>query len=382
MNWKKATGLGLATIVGVSLLATACAAPATSTPTSAPTKPAAAPTGAAPAATKAPSAPAATTAPATQPAATKPVATAPAKTSFPEKGKAITFIVPYPAGGATDIGGRLLCASMEKELGVPIQVVNKGGAGSQTGLTELAGAKPDGYTIGFANIPTAILIYMDPERKASFNGKSFVPIGVHVLDPSAIGVAANSPFKTLKDLVDAGKAKPDTIRFGSDGPMTDDHLGIYLLEKSSGAKFVNVGFDGGAQVLTAVLGGHIEASFGHVGDFVSQVKSGNIRVLSVLDNEKSKFFPDVPTMKEAGYDAINSSARTVVAPAGTPKEIVDTLSAAMKKAMQDPEQVKKLEDSGLTLRYMDAAQSSSFWAELETKSKVLVDQVRAEQKTK
>ena len=365
--------LMLAAAVAVSVVAASCT-PAAPAPTVAPTKaPAAAPTAA-------PAAPAPTKAAAPPTAVPSPQPTVPPKSSFPEKGKTITFIVPYPAGGATDIGARLLCASMEKELGVPIQVVNKGGAGSQTGLTELAGAKPDGYTIGFANIPTAILIYLDPERKATFNAKSFVPIGVHVVDPSAIGVAANGPYKSLKDLVDAGKAKPDTIKFGSDGPMTDDHLGIYLLEKASGAKFVNVGFDGGAQVLTAVLGGHIDASFGHVGDFVSQVKSGNVRVLAVADTERSKFFPDVPTMKEAGYDAVNSSSRTVVAPAGTPKEIVDTLSAAMKKAMQDPEQIKKLEDSGLTLRYMDAAQTAAFWAESEAKSKTLVDTVRAEQK--
>jgi len=370
MKRKMVFGLCISAIASIVLLA-ACSTSASPTPTAAPTKAAAAP---------ASSQAAPTSAPAAQPAPTKAAEAATSKVSFPEKGKSITFIVPYPAGGATDIGARLLCASMEKELGVPIQVINKGGAGSQTGLTELAGSKPDGYTIGFANIPTAILIYLDPERKASFNAKSFVPIGVHVVDPSAIGVAANGPYKTLKDLVDAGKAKPDTIKFGSDGPMTDDHLGIYLLEKASGAKFVNVGFDGGAQVLTAVLGGHIDASFGHVGDFVSQVKSGNVRVLSVLDTERSKFFPDVPTMKEAGYDAINSSSRTVVAPAGTPKEIVDILSAAMKKAMQDPEQIKKLEDSGLTLRYMDAAQSAAFWAESETKSKALVDTVRAEQK--
>jgi tripartite-type tricarboxylate transporter receptor subunit TctC len=322
---------------------------------------------------------AACSSPATQPAqpAAPATAAAPAKKiNYPENGKAITIIVPFAAGGSTDIGARLLATGMEKALGVPVQVENKGGAGSQTGLTEIARAKPDGYTLGFANLPTANLVYTDPERKAVFSAKDFQPIGVQVVDPSAIGVKADGPYKTLKDLIDASKAQPEKVKFGSDGPMTDDALGIFQLEKATGAKFANVGFDGSAPNLAAVMGNHIDGSFGHVGDFVGPSKAGQIRVLAVADTQRSPFFPDVPTLQEAGYNIVNSSTRTLVAPAGVSKEIVDILSAAMKKAMDEPEHKQKMQDSGLTLRYMDPAQAAAVWAQMDILAKQLVDASR------
>jgi len=362
MTRKQVFGLCVSTVAALAVISAACSSPAAPAPTAAPKQeatkaPAAQPTAQAPAPTKAAESPA-------------------KKVSFPESGKAITIIVPFAAGGSTDIGARLLAAGMEKALGVPVQVQNRGGAGSQTGLTEIARSKPDGYTLGFANLPTANLVYTDPERKAVFSGKDLQPIGVQVVDPSAIGVSASSSYKTVKDLVDAAKGAPEKIKFGSDGPMTDDHLGIFQLEKASGVKFANVGFDGSAPNLAALVGGHIDASFGHVGDFVSPSKAGQVRVVAVADSQRSPFFPDVPTLQEQGYKVVNSSTRTLVAPAGVPKEIVDVLSAAMKKAMDEPDHKQKMQDAGLTLRYMDPAQASALWAEMDTLAKALVAEVR------
>ena len=179
MTRSKVFGLCVSAVASLALFAAACSSPAAPAPTTAPAAPAA------------PKAAEPTKAPAAAPA--QPTAAPAPKATYPEKGKAITMIVPFGAGGSTDIGARLLAVGMEKELGTPVNVQNKGGAGSQTGLTELAGAKPDGYTIGFANLPTANLVYSDPDRKANFSAKSFQPIGSQVVDPSAIGVAANSP---------------------------------------------------------------------------------------------------------------------------------------------------------------------------------------------
>ncbi|HEX9015284.1 MAG TPA: tripartite tricarboxylate transporter substrate binding protein [Chloroflexota bacterium] len=358
MTRSKVFGLCVSAVASLALFAAACSSPAPAAPTAAPK--AAEPTKA--------------SAPAAQPTAA-PAAAAP-KAAFPEKGKSISMIVPFGAGGSTDIGARLLAAGMEKELGVSVQVINRGGAGSQTGLTELAGAKPDGYTIGFANLPTANLVYTDPDRKANFSAKSFQPIGSQVVDPSAIGVKADGPYKTLKDLVAAGKSKPGDVKLGSDGPMTDDHLGIFQLEKASGAKFANVAFDGAAPAMNALLGGHIDGSFGHVGDFLAQVKSGQVRVIAIADKEKSKYYPDAPTMTSEGFNIVNSSTRTLVAPAGVPKDAVDVLASAMKKAMDAPDHKQKMDDAGLTLRYQDPAQMATVWADMDKLAQSLVAEAK------
>ncbi|MBN9279871.1 MAG: tripartite tricarboxylate transporter substrate binding protein, partial [Hyphomicrobium sp.] len=138
----------------------------------------------------------------------------------------INMIVSFPAGGSTDIGARVVAGLAEKILGQPIVVVNRGGAGGQVGWTELARAKPDGYTIGFLNLPATNTTILDPERQAIFNEGSFTPIANQVLDPGVIWVAANSPYKTLKDLLYAAKAKPGTIRAATTGILSDAHLAI------------------------------------------------------------------------------------------------------------------------------------------------------------
>lgn len=370
MRRKLVLGLSLSAVAGLTLMAVACQSTPAPATTAAPAK-----------ATSAPAAPAATKASeATKPAAAPAATTAPAAAAWPEKGRSITMIVPFGAGGSTDIGARLIAPGMEKALGVPVQVMNKPGAGSQTGLTDIAKAKADGYTIGFSNLPNSSLIMADPERKAAFGPKDFQFLGAQVMDPSAIGIPADSPYKTMKDMIDAGKAKPETIKFGSDGPMTDDHLGIFLLEKASGAKFANVGFDGAAANIAALLGNHIDASFGHVGDFVATSKDGKVKVLAVADKERSPYFKDVATLTESGYAVSNSSTRTLVVPAGTPKAAVDALSEAMKTAWDDAEHKKRMEDAGLTLRFLDGPATQAYSDEMDKLAKDLVAQVRTNTK--
>src|SRR5665647_1207380 len=197
--------LSLATVATAGMLLAACGGPA-----------------AAPAATTAPAKPAATTAPAA-PAATKPAASAAtaapaaAKSTFPEKGKTITIIVPVNAGGGSDVSTRLMLPALEKILGTSVQVENKPGAGQQLGHTEFSKSKPDGYTIGMTNLPTTLTTYLDKERQAVYNRKTFQTIAAPVMDPGAIFVKADSPYKTLKDLVDAAKAKPSTIKGSTTG---------------------------------------------------------------------------------------------------------------------------------------------------------------------
>src|SRR5215204_5738261 len=147
--------------------------------------------------------------------------------------KPVQLMVAYPPGGSTDIGARIVASIAEKTLGQPIVVVNKGGAGGQVGWTEMVRQKPDGYYIGYINLPATNTVILDPDRKAIFNEKDFTPIINQVLDPGVIWVRADSPYKTVQDLIDAAKKAPNTIRAATTGILSDDHLAILMAESAS-----------------------------------------------------------------------------------------------------------------------------------------------------
>jgi tripartite-type tricarboxylate transporter receptor subunit TctC len=297
---------------------------------------------------------------------------------FPQKGKTIQILVHWAAGGSSDAGARILASGLEKELGTSVLVVNKPGAGGQIGYTALAQARPDGYTIGSNNFPSSVSSYLDTDRKAVYNRKSFQLLALHVVDPGLIAVKTDSPFKSLKDVIDAAKAAPKKLRITTTGIQADEHFGILQLQKMSGAQFAMVHFTGGAPSLTAVLGGKIELYCGNVGDLVSQVKSGEMRILGIMDNEASPFYPGVKTFEEQGYKLYNSSSRGFSAPAGTPKEIVNILSKAIKNVVATEDHKKKMVDMGLTLRYMDPVQYNKYWDEYEAMLKDLMPLVKQE----
>jgi tripartite-type tricarboxylate transporter receptor subunit TctC len=296
-----------------------------------------------------------------------------AAADFPAKGRSISMMVTSPAGGSTDIGARLLAPIMEKGMpGSRVQVENKPGAGGQIGTTALALARPDGYTIGFIILPQAITMYLDPERKAVFTRKSFQPLGMHVVDPCVIAVKANSPYKTLRDLLDAAKAKPATLKASATGINGDDHLALLLVEKLANVQFATVQFDGSAPSMTALLGGHTDVYFGNIGDTVTQFKAGEIRILGLMDDEENKLIPGVKTMASMGIKLIMSASRGLVAPAGIPKEIVDFYADAIKKALATDEHAKKTEVQGLTIRYMDPVKFEAHWTGIEEQVKPLM----------
>jgi tripartite-type tricarboxylate transporter receptor subunit TctC len=284
---------------------------------------------------------------------------------YPQKGKAIQIYVHWTAGGSSDAGARILASGLEKELGTPVVVVNKPGANSQIGMTALAQARPDGYTIGSSNFPGAVTTYMESERKAIYSRKSFQPIALHVSDPNLFAVKSTSPYKTLKDLVAAAKANPKKITISS-GILNDDQLAILRFQKMTGVKFAQVTFaQGTAPAVTALLGGKIDVYCGNVGDLLAQFKSSEVRILGIMDDERSVFYPGVKTFEEQGYKLYSSATRGFAAPAGTPKEIVTILSNAIKKVMATEEHKKRMADMGLTVKYMNAAQFSKYWEEYE-----------------
>jgi tripartite-type tricarboxylate transporter receptor subunit TctC len=298
--------------------------------------------------------------------------------TYPDK--PIQLMVAYPAGGSTDVAARIVAAIAEKAIGQPIVVVNKSGAGGQVGWTEMVRQKPDGYYIGFINLPGMNTIVADPARQAIFNIDSFVPIINQVLDPGVIWVRAESPIKTFADLLEATKKSPGTIRASTTGILSDDHLAILMYEEATGATVRIVHLEGGASQMKETLAGNIDVSFDNVGSIVKQVKGGQVRALAVMDPDRSKYLPDVPTTKELGYPTISSnSSRGIAAPKGTPEPIVAKLSEVFKKAMADPEHVKRLDDAGLALKVLTGADYQKYYVELHEKAKKYTDWAKKRQ---
>jgi tripartite-type tricarboxylate transporter receptor subunit TctC len=283
----------------------------------------------------------------------------------------VNLIVMAPAGGSTDVGARIVSSIAEKQFGQPIVVVNKVGAGGQVGWTEVARARPDGYTIGFVIHPGMNTVVLDPERQAIFNLDSFIPIINHVLDPGLIWVRADSPIKTFKELLEQAKANPHTVTASTTGILSDDHLNILMAEEAMpGAFFRIVHLDGGAVQLKEGLAGNIVAAFDNVGGAMKAIKAGQVRALVVTDTERSKFLPDVPTSVEAGFPSvISSSARGIVAPKGTPPEVIKKLAEVLQQAMKDPEHGRKLDEQGLGVKILVGDEHMAFYREAHEKAK-------------
>ena len=291
--------------------------------------------------------------------------------------KPITLMVPWAAGGGTDVGARILAAIAEKKVGQPIIVVNKVGAGSQVGMTELARAKPDGYYLGFASLPATNTIILDPERKAAFDVDSFLPIINQVLDPGLIWVKADSPYKTVKDLLDDAKRRQGQVRASTTGILGDDHLAILMMEKAAGVTFRIVHFEGGAQQFTATLGGQVDVSFDNVGSVVTKIRAGQVRGLAVMDKERSKFIPDVPTLSEVGFpNIISSSTRGIMGPKGIPDPVVKKIQDIFLTSMKEPDHVEKMEKVGLAVMPMLGAEYTKYFKDVHETCKAYMEEAR------
>ncbi len=293
---------------------------------------------------------------------------------YPER--PITLMVPSIAGGGTDVGARILASIAEKKMGQPIVVVNKPGAGTQIGFTELSRQKPDGYYVGFVLLPAINTIILDPERKAIFNIDSFVPIINQVQDIGLIWVRAESPYKTLKDLVEDARKRPGEVRVSTTGILSDDHLAILMMEQAAGVKFRIVHFDGGPQQLTATLGGQVDVSFDNVGGVALKIRGGSVRGLATMDKERSKFLPEIPTTSELGYPSvISSSTRGVMGPQGIPAPIIKKIQEVFLEAMKSPEHVEKMDKVALGIKPMVGEEYAKFFREMHERCKPLVEAV-------
>jgi tripartite-type tricarboxylate transporter receptor subunit TctC len=296
---------------------------------------------------------------------------------FPKKGQPITLIIPWAAGASSDIGGRLLALGMEKELGVPVQVVNKPGASGQVGMTELAQSRADGHTIAYSALSSVAMNYLDPGRKATFQRKDLAAVAAHVGDTRAIAVKANSPYKSPKDLAEAIKANPGKIKAGTVGAMSDTHFAQLWFEKLAGGQFAYVHYRGGGEAIPALMGGQVDTYFGSTSELHPLVKSGEFRVLAVLGKKESPFLPGVKTAEAQGYPVFYTTFRDLYVPGATPKEVIDILARAIKKVMESEEHKKKVEgEMGLPLDFQGPDEVEKAWDEIEKTMKELIPLAR------
>ncbi len=296
--------------------------------------------------------------------------------SFPERGKAISIYCGFAAGGASDISLRLFAGALEKEVGVPVQVVGKPGAASQMAMTALALSKPDGYTLGQGVFPAFLMTYLDPTKKASYGRKSFQAVAQYAYMSQVLAVKSDRPYKTLKDLVEAARANSEKITVGTSGILSSAHLTPLLLERAAGVKFAFVHFAGSGEGIPRLLGGHIEVQSASPPEIGPYHRSGEMRVLASTAKESDKVLPGVKTFVEQGYPVTLTTANGLVAPAGTPREIVQFLSRAAKKVVESPEFQEKAKALGLNPDYLDTPQFETSWANRENEVRPLIESSR------
>ncbi|MCS7233808.1 MAG: tripartite tricarboxylate transporter substrate binding protein [Synergistetes bacterium] len=267
--------------------------------------------------------------------------------------KPVTIIVPWAAGGATDVLFRAIAAVFPKYSGGhPLVVANLPGGGAVPGTMEFLRAKADGYTLLSLAAPIIIKSHMDPVQ---FDANSFEPVALVVNDPCYILVKKDAPWKDLKEYVEYAKQNPGKVTIGNGGAGGGTHLAALAFESFAKIKLVHVPFEGGGPAVTALVGGHINSYMGAAPEGLSNVDAGQLRILGVFGTKRLDKYPDVPTAKEQGFDFQFGMWRGVALQKGTPKEIVDKLHEIISKCIKDPEFQSKAKELSLTIDYKNPA---------------------------
>ena len=287
--------------------------------------------------------------------------------------KPITYIVPFPPGGTTDVLARIIGQKLGAALGTTIVVENKPGAGGNVGSEVVAKAAPDGYTILGGTISShAINVSLYP--KLPYDPvTSFQPITLIGTNPNILVVNASSPYKSVQDITAALKAKPGSLSYASAGNGTSQHLSAELYKYLAGVDMVHIPYKGSGPAIQDVIGGQVPMMFDTSVVAGPHIEGGRLRALAVTSSKRVSAFPNVPTMAESGvpgYDVVSWQA--IFAPAGTPKPIVERLHAELAKILKDPEVQDRLAKLGLDPSGMTPSELAAFQkAEIDKWAKVI-----------
>lgn len=261
----------------------------------------------------------------------------------------VTILVPFGAGGSTDVSVRAVAGEAEKHLGVPIQIVNRVGGQGTASLTAVAQARPDGHTLGSGAMSGLAIAPHTMEVSYTLDSFAYLPGAARFL--YGIGVRAESPYGTIQDLINAAKARRMT--FSATGPP--NNLGMFDLNRRYGTRFQFIPFQSGAEAVTAVLGGHVECTSQTPPEMLPAIQSGRMRLLASSSPGRWKEFPQVQTLRESGFDVTIESLLGFVAPRATPPERVATLSDAFLRAARAPAVEATLTRFGMVPEVMEAA---------------------------
>jgi tripartite-type tricarboxylate transporter receptor subunit TctC len=299
-------------------------------------------------------------------------------------GKAVTYLVPFPAGGTTDVLGRLISQKLGTVLGTSVIVDNRAGAGGSVGSEAASRAAPDGYTLLGGTISShAINVSLYP--KIGYDPiKSFAPVTLIGTNPVVLVVNQASPYKTLKDVLDASKAKPGGLSSASAGTGTSQHLALELLAYKSGVKFTHVPYKGSGPAIQDVIGGQVDMMFDTTVVAGPHIQSGKLRAIAVTSAKRIGSMPNVPTIAESGIAGLTDfdvqSWQAIFVPAGTPAPIVDRLHKEIRTILATPEMQEKMKGFGMEPSDLTTTQIAAFqkaevdkWAQVIKAANVKVE---------
>ena len=300
--------------------------------------------------------------------------TAEAQASYPSR--PIMFINPFPPGGAADVVGRPFAAALEPIIKQPCVIETKAGAAGQVGAQFAANARPDGYTLlihmvsisGFAEVDKLF------GRQVKFTNADFIPIARFVADPCVLIVNDQQPHRTLKDFVDDARKRPDGMLFSSSGLYGALHLPMALFMKSAGIKLRHLPTSGGGPALTALMGNNVQALVSSIAAASGQLKAGRARALASFGATRAPALPEVPTMKELGYDIEYYLWVGLFAPKGTPEPIITKLREETRTTVATDRFKQAMTNLGNDVAYLDQAEFKAFW---DTDARRIEDAVRA-----
>jgi tripartite-type tricarboxylate transporter receptor subunit TctC len=296
-----------------------------------------------------------------------------AQAAYPNK--PVTMVVPFPPGGLADTVGRPVAEAMSKHLGQPVVIENKGGAGGGIGMAHVAKSPADGYTILMALSSYSVLPEADRilGRQQMYAYNSLVPIARFTADPTVLAVRADAPWKTVKDFVEDARKNPGKYNFGSSGNYGTMHVPMEILKQVAKVHVTHIPYTGAGPAVVALLGGQVDALSTGPATVLQHVKAGKIRVLGHWGNGRLQTLPDVPSLKQAGYNAEYAQWSGLFVPAGTPAPVIQRLREAARAAANDQKVKDVILNAGSPILYQDQPEFEKY---VESDVKRMADVVK------